>query len=474
MALDQPLKSIHEASMRILAQTGISIHHAEILKMAGKLGIKILGDRAFFQEDQVMKWVMKAPKVFTIYARNSQNDMVLGGGKTEFAPGYGCPSMIEIDGKKRAATYHDYCTFLKLVQQSSYFHINGGLVVQPWDLTPKQFLPLMIYSTMIHSDKCLMGIPGSTLEVLKMMDLAGILFGQDALLEKPRILTLINSTSPLRFDQIALETMLVCTQHNQPLIISPGPMAGATGPVTLAGNLALGNAEALAGIALTQMINEGTPVVYGLQPTTLDMQSASVSIGSPGCALGMVYSARLAKLYGLPSRCGGANTDAKYVSAQSGFESMMAMLGSCLERPDFILHSAGVLDSYGAMSYEQFIVDLEIMGMVKYFLEGLSLSENDLAVDWIHQVGPGGEFLTSQHTLENCRSASWIPEISLRGVVREDSPPDDLFLEKIRRKKEKMLQEYKSPELDGEIKSKLMHYLANEIEVDRDLLKKVG
>lgn len=472
--MEESLKSIHNASMVILEQTGIKIHHQEILKMVEKLGVKVFQDKVFFQEDQLMKWVAKAPNIFTIYARNPQYDMVIGGENTEFAPGYGCPSIIEENGIKRAATYHDYCTFLKLVHQSSYFKINGGLVVQPCDLDPRQFLPLLIYSTVVHSDKCLMGIPGRTLEVLKMMDLVGILFGQNALLEKPRILTLINSTSPLQFDPIALDTMLVCSQHNQPLIISPGPMAGATGPITLAGNLALGNAEALAGIALSQMINEGIPVLYGLQPTTLDMRSAAISIGSPLCALGMVYAARLAKFYGLPGRCGGANTDAKNVSAQSGIESMMAMLGICLEKPNFILHSAGILDGYGSMSYEQFILDLEIISMIEYYLKGLQLSEEHLAVEVVNQVGSGGEFLTAQHTLDNCRSASWIPEICLRGTIPEKDSSDDFFNHKIMMKKEKMLEKYQTPDIDLTIKAELMNYLATEIEIDRALLKKIG
>ncbi|MEL7563434.1 MAG: trimethylamine methyltransferase family protein [Dehalobacterium sp.] len=472
--VEESIKSIHKASMVILAQTGIKVHHRETLKIVEKLGIKVLDDRVFFQEDQLMKWVSKAPKLFTIHARNPQYNMTMGGDSTEFAPGYGCPSIVESNGIRRAATYHDYCNFLKLVHQSEFFKINGGLVVQPCDLDPRQFLPLLIYSTIIHSDKCLMGIPGRTLEVLKMMDLVGILFGQNALLEKPRVLTLINSTSPLQYDQVALETMMVCSQHNQPLIVSPGPMAGATGPVTLAGNLALGNAEALAGIAISQMVNEGTPVVYGLQPTIIDMSSAAISIGSPVCALGMAYSAKLAKFYGLPSRCGGANTDAKNVSAQSGLESMMAMFGICLEKPNFILHSAGILDGYGSMSYEQFILDLEIIRMVEYYLKGLNFSQESLAVKIIDQVGPGGEFLTVQHTLDNFREASWMSEICRRGPTTENKTGEDIFNHNIIMKKEKMLEEYRIPNIDLSVKAQLMNYLSTEIEIDKALLKKVG
>ena len=132
--MNRQLKIIHKASMEVLEQTGIRIMQPDVLKIVHKSGIKVAGDRAYFTEDQVMHWVGKSPKKFTVYAKNPKFDMVIGGEKTEFAPGYGCCAIIEIDGTKRNADYQDYCSFLKIVHQSDYFNINGGLVVQPFDL----------------------------------------------------------------------------------------------------------------------------------------------------------------------------------------------------------------------------------------------------------------------------------------------------------------------------------------------------
>lgn len=464
--MDEGLSKIHSASMRILQETGIRINHPEILEIVKSNGIKISGQTAFFKEEQVMKFVAKAPGSFVLYARNPEFNMHIGGGHTEFAPGYGCPTIIETDGCKRVATFEDYRIFLKLVHQCEYFKINGGILVQPSDLQSSQSLPLMIYSTLIHSDKCLMGIPGDVNQVTTVMEMAGIVFGQEALLDKPRVLTLINTTSPLQYDKIALETLLVCVKHHQPVIISPGPMAGATGPLTLAGNIALGNAEALALIAIAQMVREGTPVVYGLQATTTDMKSGRISIGSPGCALQMVYSARLAKAYGLPSRCGGANTDAKRVSVQSGYESMLSMYTGYQAKPDLMLHSAGILDGYASMSYEQLIVDLEIISTIKYFHADVAINDETLVIDLINSAGPGGQFLTSEHTAENCRKVPWLPVVALRGTMPEGEEANDILIGNINNKLEKMLQEYNQPVLDSRIKLQLDNYLLNKVGID--------
>lgn len=454
------VKKIHEASMRILKETGIKILHSDILRILKKNGVKVSGETVYFTENQIMEWVSKAPKNFKIYARNSKYDMQIGGDHIEFGPGYGAPKIIEKDGRKRLAYMNDYINFLKLFHQSDYFNINGGILVQPSELNSYESFPIMLYSTLTHSDKCLMGGTGGVKETNIVIDMLSIVFdGKDKLLEKPRIIKIANSTSPLQWDKETLDTIIIYATYGQPLIITPGPMAGTTGPVTLAGTIAIGNAEALVGIAITQMIREGTPVVYGFQTTIADMRTANISIGSPECAICVTYGAHLAKYYGLPCRGGGTNNDAKSVSVQSGYESMMVMLASYQAKMNFIPHSAGILDSYGAMSYEQFIVDLEIIGMIKRFVSGLKVDTNTLALDVIKQVGPGGEFLTSEHTMQYCRKESWIPEISIREVLHEGYNPNDIIMENIIKKKNFMLESYQKPELSLIIKSQLEDYL---------------
>lgn len=442
------LDKIHQTSMEILRHTGIRISHGPTRDLIREHGIRCQGDVFYFSEAQLMNWLGLAPRTFTLFARNPKHDLRLGDGRTVFAPGYGCPAVIDADGRKRAAGYDDYCRFLKLVQQSDLLGLNGGLLVQPADLKPEISLPLLICTAIIHSDKCLLGIPGRAADVEKAMALLAAAFeGPEELRRKPRLITLVNTTSPLQLDSIALETMGVCAKYRQPVIISPGPMAGATGPVTLAGNLALGNAEALAAIAIHQMMQPGAPVVYGLQATTADLRTGNIAIGSPGCALQMAYSARLAKRYGLPGRCGGANTDAKAVSPRSGYESMLAMVAACREQPDLMLHGAGILAGYGAMSYEQFIIDLEIIGMVKYYLADIEISAATLALETIHAAGPGGEYLTCRHTLDNCRKVPWHSSLAAGDPTGPDRGPQGIIEEQSRRQLDQMIHTYQLPEM---------------------------
>lgn len=470
--MDKELKKLHDASMKILSHTGIRLIHPEILDLVKSKGVKVDGDTAYFTESQIMNWVSMAPEKFTLYARNSDYDMEIGGDGIEYAPGYGCSSIIDSGGQIRDATLEDYLNFSKIVHSSKWFNINGGILVQPSDLDYKNCLPVMMYSAMIHSDKCIMGVPGEKEEIKELMNFFSIAFGgKKEFVKKPRVITLISTTSPLQIDGMSLGSMIECINHNQAIIITPGPMAGSNGPITTAGNIALGNAEVLAGIAISQMLKEGTPVVYGMVPATADMQTGGISIGSPAWVQQSAFSARFAKEYKLPNRSGGTVNDAKGVSVQSGYESMLAMFVCHQEKANFILHSAGILDGYGAISYEQFMIDIEIISMLDYYFKELRIDDETLALDVIHEAGPGGEFLTSPHTFRNCRTAPWLPEISLRGLMVED--PNRKIIEKTVRKTEHMIESYVSPEIDEKNVYEMMQYLIEQ-GISREIIDRIN
>lgn len=458
--MDEKLKKLHEASMLILENVGVKFYHPEVLEILDMNGVKVVGETAYFKQDQLMKYIYEAPSDFVLYARNPVYNMQIGGDSIEFIAGYGAPSIIMADGTKRIAVFSDYLNFLKLVHQCEHFNINGGILVQPSDIETDKSFPLMLYATLIHSDKCIMGGAGGKQETEIVFDMLRIVFGNDEqLLEKPRIATIINPSSPLQYDKKMLETLLLYAKKGQPIIIAPAVMAGTTGPVTLAGTIALSNAETLAGIAVAQMIRKGTPVIYGSASSTADMRTASMSIGAPESALCITYSARLAKEYGLPCRGSGTLTDAKSVSVQSGYESMMQLLVGCQERINFIIHSAGILDSYSSMSYEQFIVDLEIISAVKRYINGLDISADKLAVDVIDSIGPGGNFITHQHTMAHCRKEPWLPEIGLRGFCKSD--PNEKLMANINSKLNKLYNSYQFPDLPSSIKENLTSYIKN-------------
>jgi len=290
------IERIHEASLKILQETGVKFEHPEILDLIKKQGVRVSGQVAYFSGPQTMEWIQKAPGGFTLFARNSEYDVSIGGDTTVFAAGYGATFIIDEKGAKRNARLSDYLNFLKLVQTCDHFSVNGGLLVQPSDIPYGGPFPLLLYQSILHSDKCLMGGSDGALETQQTMDLLGICFGdRRKLIEKPRMMSIINSSSPLRYNHDSLDKLLLHARYGQPALITAAVMGGTTGPITLAGAIAMANAETLAGIAVSQMIREGTPVVYGTQSTLSDMQNGAYLSASPEHALCLRYGARLAK-----------------------------------------------------------------------------------------------------------------------------------------------------------------------------------
>ena len=455
---EQKLKDLDAASMEIVETVGVRLHHQGILDIAARKGIRVEGGKVFFTRDQLMEWISHAPSEFRIYARNPEHDLEIGGDRTVHASSNsGFPFVADLAGNRRSALFSDYLKFLKLVHATDVFHINGGVMVTPEDLDNDDTLyPTLLYAALIHTDKCLFGGMGGKEESEMTMELLKTAFDTDreGLVQKPRIANLVSSLSPLQFDEKMLDTLLVYAEHGQPVIISPAVMAGTTGPVTLAGSIVVSNVEALVGVALSQMIREGTPAIYGSASSGTDMRTGAFTIGSPESALAVKYCARLARMYGLPSRGGGGLNDAKNVSVQAGIESTLVQMAANQEKINFNFHSAGGLDTYGSMSFEKFVVDLDILGRVRTYLSDISTDEDSLALSAIKAVGCGGQFLTHLHTAANCRTSTYISDISLQGALPPGTGADQALEDKMALKIRKLLDSYRQPELaPGKIKA---------------------
>ncbi|SDP83520.1 trimethylamine methyltransferase family protein [Desulforhopalus singaporensis] len=454
------LYKIHNASMRILETAGMRFQHPKIIELLREKGIRVDGETAYFKENQLMGWVEKAPKSFTVHARNSENNFVLGGDNMVLGPAYGAPYMIDRDGRIRKGTLDDYIRFLKLVHCSDYFQTNGGILIQPSDLDNcRHNLELMIYNTLLHSDKALIGIEGSETQMSSMFDMLAFVFdGREKLAEKPRIMTIVNTLSPLQMDRNALDTLIAYASHGQPVFVTPAPMEGFTAPITIAGMMALSNAEALAGIAVTQMIREGVPVVYGNQATSADLRTGAFVVGGPEHPLAIMCGARLAKSYGLPCRSGGSTSDAKKVCVQSGYESMMLLQTCSQENVNMVLLAGGGLDSGKGISFDKFMVDLEVIGLVRRLREGVRIDDDSLALDVITEVGPGGQFITSSHTARLCRQEIWNPQIGARRLASGQTSYEAIN-DNIDKRMTAILEKYEQPRLSGELAPSLTEYL---------------
>lgn len=446
MTFEKTLDQIHDTALRILQEIGIALYHPQICELLADAGIQISDNRAFFTSEQIEEWLDKAPAEFTLEARNPEQNVQIGGDNIACCAGYGCATMINRDGSRRDGTLDDYIQFVKLAHQSPHLHLNGGILIQPLDVPIETSYLAMLYTTLYFSDKCPILTPGSEKEQTHLMELMSIAFGdKKSFMESYKTFTFISTISPLKIDRMALDSMLVAARYGQPILISPAPSAGTTGPINLAGNLAMAAAEALAGVAIAQILSPGLPVVAGINCVGADLRTGNVSIGSPAVAKQLRYSGALLKRYGIPSRGGGALTDAKTVSAQSGYGSMLTLKASFDHRINLVCHSAGILDSFSGMSADKFLMDLEMLEMVKYAGSDIEVeSDADLSFDTIRQAKDTGHFLTTLETLSRCRTHSWSPRIGVRGA-RDKSLYDTAFMKNLDDTLLAMLADYQRP-----------------------------
>jgi trimethylamine--corrinoid protein Co-methyltransferase len=452
---------IHGKSLELLSRVGMRVKHPEMLEMLRKKGFSVDGELVRFQAGPLMELVGLSPGGFTMKARNPKYDLRLDGTEVNFFPGYGCSSITDIDGSQRDATTSDYKTFLKLIEATPLFKINGGIVCQPQDLPPQSIWASMTYMILFHSEKVIFGMPGERRLIEEIMALSAIANGGEEEFKKaPRVMTMLSTLSPLQIDKSNIDSCLVSASLNQPLMVSSSPMAGATGPINLEANIVIGNAEILATIAICQLIKPGTPVMYGLQATTTDMRTGGISIGSPGYALQAKYCKAMADYYGLPCRCGGTVNDAKEMGLQSSYESFLPLFTTFQNKVDLIVHSNGILNSFGSMSYEKFIVDLEIISMVSYFLKDLDFDDRTVDLGLFERIGPGGLFLNARDTLAKCRSVPWKPIVSHRGLLPKGRRLGDQLLENINKAKDDILSGYVLPSLDADVVRDLDRFMS--------------
>lgn len=455
------VSAVHDHTMKILAEIGVEFGYEPALEVFRKHGQRVEGKKVYFQREFVEAQVKKAPAQFTLHARNPENNLTCGGENIIYMPGYGAPFVHEADGTRRNATMADYDNFVKLAGASKNLHMTGGTVVEPTDVDdPIRHLKMM-YSHIKNSDKCFMGSASGREKAQDSIELAALLFGgKDVIKEKPALICLINSVTPLKYDDRMLGALMAYTEAGQAIVIASLVMSGSTGPATMAGALALQNAEVLAGITLAQSVNPGTPVVYGSTSAITDMSSGSLAIGNPEGALFTSASAQLARFYGVPSRGGGGLCDSKIADAQAGYESMMTLMAASTTGINFVLHTAGILQYFMAMSYEKFMIDDEIAGMILRYLRGIEFDEEKFALDVIAGVGPGGHFLTQKHTRKNHKT-------EMRRVQLSDRQSYDSWAKehldtnmRANRQWQEVLAAYQPPVLDETIEQTIQEYIS--------------
>lgn len=448
---------IHEAAMKIMETVGVRIHNEKSIEIYKKNGIKVEGNIAYFTEEQVMHWVKMAPESFTIYARNPKYDTFVGGEQVNPAPTYGCAFIDDWEGNRRRGTMEDYIKCMKLFEAEDSYTVNGGIVIQPGEIHQETAACEMFYAGVTHSEKAIILPTGYKGEMELIMKAACEMFGgKEELLKKPRMIALINTVSPLSLDERMLDCLMILAEYGQPAILCPATMLGATGSISMAGTLASGAAESLAGIVLAQMIRPGTPVVFGVQSTAADMRGGiTFACAAPEGTLMQGFAANMAKFYGLPSRGGGCQTDAPVINCQAGYESMLTFSSAYRHGINFVMEAGGVMDSVNATSFEKMLVDFEIIRQVKASFTPIEVNEETLNLEEIAEIGHDGSFVTAESTLDNF-SDLYSPRVGSR--IGKGA---DYFKESIDKEMDRLLKKYDShkPELDQAIREKMKDVL---------------
>ena len=456
---EEAIETLDGGWRRIVSELGVEFLSDEALDLFRAAGQQVDEQNVKLDPEFVLEQVAKAPREFDLQARNPAHTVHIGGEHMVFAPVYGCPFVRE-GIERRNASMNDFENLVRLSQAFPQLDSPGGTICEPDDRPLDSRHLDMVYALMTLSDKPYMGSVTSGPNAVDTIAMAEIVFGRESIEQTPCMISLINVNSPLRYDDRMLAALFEYVRANQPVIVTPFLLMGAMSPVSVAASLAQQMAEAMAGIALTQLIRPGCPVVFGSFLSNTDMQSGSPSFGTPESAVGLLCTGQIARHFGLPWRSGGGLTSSQTMDAQASYEAMMTMLPTMLAGANYVMHAAGWLESGLVSCYEKFIVDIEILRMLYEEFTPLEVSEESLAFSAHEEVGAGGHFLGAVHTLERFRECFYRPLLSSTANYERwtrDGGKDaaaratDIW--------HKTLEEYEEPALDPDLKAELKAYV---------------
>ncbi len=459
---DEKLNEIHDKSMQILEEGGIGFYYDPAIKILKEHGVRVDDDNiAYFDRALVMEYLAKAPAEFIWTARDPKNNLKVGGENVIYAPVTGPPYVYDLDNGRRESTMQDFLNFIKMIHHSPVMHCMGAEVCVPNDIPVEERHLDMLYTGFKYASKAMMGQYTTGSIAYDSIEMAKIVFGADKLKSTHALHGVVNVSSPRRLDDRMLSALIMYAQHNQIVDVTPFILSGAMGPVSILGTVVQLNAEALAGIVFAQMVNPGTPCIYGSFQAVVDLQSGAPVFGAPESQLALYLSGQLARKYQLPFRAAGAYSSSKLPDAQAAYESVMAMLPSMFVRPNFVLHAAGWLENGLTAGYEKFVLDCELLGMYNTFLKGINWDEGEWALDAIlNEVKPGGHHLGTKHTLERFRTAFYRADIFDYDSAETWQINGSLdAAQRANAKWKENLEAYVQPELDPAIDEALLNYI---------------
>jgi trimethylamine--corrinoid protein Co-methyltransferase len=459
------LESIHRASLRVLKETGMDFMLPEALDILRKAGADIDGERVRFDPALIEEAIASAPARFTLHARNPANNIDVGGDAITFGTVASPPSCSDMDRGRRTGNREDFRNFVRLGQYFNCIGFFAGYPVEPVDIHASVRHLEALADIVTLGDKPFVSYSLGAQRVRDALEITRISRGISAgqMEDETSLVTIINTNSPLKLDSNMLNGIMEMSSRNQAVCVTPFTLAGAMAPVTVAGALVLQNAEALAGIAFSQLVRKGAPVIYGGFTSNVDMKSGAPAFGTPEYMKSTLVGGQLARRYGIPFRT--SNTcAANTVDAQAAYESVFSLWGLTMGGGNFIMHGAGWMEGGLVASFEKFVLDCDLIQMVTEFLQPIEINEDSLAVDAIAEVGPGGHFFGSGHTLNRYTNAFYAPMVSdWRNHQQWNDAGRPEAWQKANHLYKQAMGDYQQPAMDAAIREELMSFVERRV-----------
>ena len=457
------LESIHVASLRVLSEIGMDFLDADAREVLKAAGAETEPDtqRVRFDPEMVTETIRTAPSSFTLHARNPEHDVQLGGDWMAFGTVGSPPNVADLDRGRRTGNREDYQNLLRLAQLLNSIHFLSGYPVEPVDVHHGVRHLHATHDALTLMDKAIHCYSLGRQRNVDCLEMVRIVRGvDDATLDRePSIFTVVNSSSPLRLDAPMLQGIMEFARRGQVVCITPFTLAGAMAPVTLAGALTEQNAEALAGMVLTQVVRPGAPVIYGGFTSNVDMQSGAPAFGTPEYMRTAMIGGQLARRYGVPYRSSNVSA-ANALDAQAAYESVFSLWGAIMGGVNLLMHGAGWMEGGLHASYEKMILDAELLGMVEAFLDPVVVDQDTLGFDAIEGVGPGGHFFGAEHTQSRYKTAFHKPMLSdWRNYETWEEAGSPELPAKANRIWKELLASYEPPPIDPAVAEELQAFV---------------
>lgn len=462
---DDELEAIHLASLEVLRDIGIDFLDADARSLLANAGANIDGERVRFDPDMVTELISTCPSEFTLHARNPAHNVRIGGDNVVFTAVASPPNVSDTAGGRRPGNRADFQNLVRLSQHFNAIHMHAGYPVEPADIHPSVRHLHATHDLLTLSDKVINVYSLGRQRNQDCLEMARIArqVTDEQLEHEPSVHSVINSSSPLRLDIPMLQGIMEYSARNQVIIMTPFTLAGAMAPVTVAGAVTQQNAEALAGMVMTQVVRAGSPVVYGGFTSNVDMKSGSPAFGTPEFMKSAMLGGQLARRYSVPYRSSNVNA-ANAVDAQAGYESAFSLWGAIMGGANIVYHGAGWLEGGLRASFEKMVLDVDLLSMMQTFLEPIVVDEATIAIEAMADVGPGGHFFGTQHTQDRYKTAFYNPMISdwrnFESWEEAGSPTAD---QKTTGLVGQLLAECVAPQIDAQVSDELNEFVARRV-----------